>query len=42
MLDIVVLIFTHILVALIFWAIGYDQGRDVGKRLQHFKQKAGN
>lgn len=38
MLDIVVLIFTHMFVACLFWAIGYDQGRDMGKRLEHFKQ----
>ena len=38
MLDIVFLILTHMFVACLFWAIGYDQGRHMGKRLEHFKQ----
>jgi len=39
MLEIVVLIFTHMFVACLFWAVGYDQGRGMGKRLQQFKHK---
>lgn len=42
MLEIVILYFTHIFIATLFWAIGYDQGRDMGKQLERFKQKAGD